>query len=178
MSLEASALRKWRKPLVVFTPKSLLRHPKVISTLEDCARGSVERVLPESASPRQTRRVLLCTGKNILRTRCPPRTSGRDDVAIIRLEQLYPLRAGLLEQALNSCADNTPALWVQEEPANMVRGVYLHERFGKKTFQSAAVRLISRLESASPATGSSGAHKLEQAQLIRPCIRRTRAECR
>jgi len=90
----------------------------------------------------------------------------RPDVAIIRLEQLYPLPAGLLEQALKDYKDSTPALWVQEEPANMGAWRYLHERFGKVLLGRLPFAHISRPASPSPATGSAHAHKLEQAQLI------------
>ena len=87
-------------------------------------------------------------------------------VAILRLEQLYPLRTELLEAALKPCADGTPVVWVQEEPANMGAWRYLHEQFGRKLFNRFPFDLVSRPKSASPATGSANAHKLEQAQLI------------
>jgi 2-oxoglutarate dehydrogenase E1 component len=162
--LRRQVIRKWRKPLVVFTPKSLLRHPQVISTLEDCAHGHFQRVLPdESAS---AKRLLICTGKIYYDLLAYREEHKRSDVAIIRLEQLYPLHAGLLEQALKPYADHTPAIWVQEEPANMGAWRYLHDRFGKKLFNRLPFALVSRPESASPATGSSHAHKLEQAQLV------------
>ncbi|MBI3849332.1 MAG: 2-oxoglutarate dehydrogenase E1 component [Verrucomicrobia bacterium] len=164
--LRRQALRKWRKPLVVLTPKSLLRHPKVASTIEDCAQGRFRRVLPDDSKPRDVKRVLLCTGKVFYELTSYREEKKRNDVAIIRLEQLYPLRAGLLEEALKPYADNTPTLWIQEEPANMGAWRYLHERFGKKLFDRLPFAPSSRFESASPATGSAHAHKLEQAQLI------------
>ncbi len=96
--LRRQAIRKWRKPLIVFTPKSLLRHPKVVSTLEDCARGNFQRVLPDNLKPQTVKRILLCTGKIFYELAAHREENKRDDVAIIRLEQLYPLRAELLEQ--------------------------------------------------------------------------------
>jgi 2-oxoglutarate dehydrogenase E1 component len=164
--LRRQAIRKWRKPLVVFTPKSLLRHPKVVSKWEDCAGGRFQRVITHDSHLRVAKRVLLCTGKVFYDLAAYREEHKRDDIAILRLEQLYPLHAGLLEQTLKPCADHTPALWVQEEPANMGAWRYLHERFGKKLFNRLPFALISRFESASPATGSSRAHKLEQAQLV------------
>ena len=164
--LRRQAVRKWRKPLIIFTPKSLLRHPKVVSTLEDCTRGHFQRVLPDAFKTPAAKRILLCTGKIFYDLAGYREEHQRADVAIIRIEQLYPLPASLLEQCLKSYADNTPALWVQEEPANMGAWRYLHERFGKKLFDRFPFAPISRFESASPATGSSHAHKLEQAQLI------------
>jgi 2-oxoglutarate dehydrogenase E1 component len=109
---------------------------------------------------------LICTGKIYYDLLAYREEHKRGDVAIIRLEQLYPLHAGLLEQTLQPYADHTPAIWVQEEPANMGAWRYLHDRFGKKLFNRLPFALVSRPESASPATGSSHAHKLEQAQVV------------
>jgi 2-oxoglutarate dehydrogenase E1 component len=164
--LRRQALRKWRKPLVVLTPKSLLRHPKVVSTLEDCARGCFRRVLPDEIASSDTRRILLCSGKLYYELSAYRETHQRQEVAIIRLEQFYPLHTKYLEQALKSYTEHTPALWIQEEPANMGAWRYLHERFGKTLLGRFPFALVSRFESASPATGSAHAHKLEQAQLV------------
>jgi 2-oxoglutarate dehydrogenase E1 component len=164
--LRRQMLGTWRKPLVVLTPKSLLRHPEVGSSLEDCARGNFQRVLLDSHELQSARRVLLCSGKVYYELSAYREERGRNDVAIGRLEQLYPLRADLLEEALKPVATDTPVFWVQEEPANMGSWRYLHERFGKKLFGRFPFAPISRPESASPATGSAHAHKLEQAHLV------------
>ena len=164
--LRRQSLRPWRKPLIVFTPKSLLRHPKAVSTLADCAQGRFQRVLPDDAKPAGIKRILVCTGKVYYELLAAREEHKRTDVAILRLEQLYPLPGALLEKALKPYADNTPVLWVQEEPANMGAWRYLHEHFGKRLFDRLPFALVSRVESASPATGSHHAHKLEQAQLI------------
>jgi 2-oxoglutarate dehydrogenase E1 component len=164
--LRRQAVRKWRKPLVVFTPKSLLRNPKAVSSLEECARGHFQRLLPDDFKPQNVKRILLCTGKVYYELAAYREEHKRNDVAILRLEQLYPLHGGQLERALEPYAAHTPALWVQEEPTNMGAWRYLHEKFGKHLFGRFPFALISRFESASPATGSSHAHKLEQAQLI------------
>jgi 2-oxoglutarate dehydrogenase E1 component len=164
--LRRQAKRSWRKPLVVFTPKSLLRNPQAVSTLEECVRGHFQRVLPEVAAGKNVQRVLLCTGKVFYELAAHREQQQRGDVAIIRLEQLYPFRPEPLNEALQPFADNTPVFWVQEEPANMGAWRYLHERFGKKLVGRFPFDLVSRLESASPATGSTAAHKIEQAQLM------------
>jgi len=164
--LRRQAVRKWRKPLFVFTPKSLLRHPKTVSTLEDCTRGYFQRVLGDVTRPEGVKRILLCTGKVFYELDAYRAEHKRGDVAIIRLEQLYPLPIRLLEQALAPYEKNVPVIWVQEEPANMGAWRYLHEHFGKKLSGRLPFALVSRFESASPATGSHHAHKLEQAQLI------------
>jgi 2-oxoglutarate dehydrogenase E1 component len=165
-ALRRQALRKWRKPLVVFTPKSLLRHPKVASTLEDCAQGRFQTVIPDNLETANVKRILLCSGKVYYELTAHRDTHKRNEVAIVRLEQFYPLHADDVELALARYSDNTPALWVQEEPANMGAWRYLHERFGRKLLGRFPFARISRFESASPATGSAHAHKLEQAQLI------------
>jgi 2-oxoglutarate dehydrogenase E1 component len=164
--LRRQALRKWRKPLVVLTPKSLLRNPRTFSSLADCAGPRFQRLLPEAANGHDIRRILLCTGKVFYDLAAYRAEHQRHDVAIIRLEQLYPLHPAVLEQSLAGCPEHTPVLWVQEEPANMGAWRYLHEKFGKKLFNRFPFAPVSRFESASPATGSARAHKLEQANLV------------
>jgi len=164
--LRRQALRQWRKPLIVFTPKSLLRHPQVVSSLAECNRGHFQRVLPDDSQPQDIKRLLLCSGKVFYDLAAYRDQHKRKDVAIVRLEQLYPLPSGVLEPILKFYPEHTPALWVQEEPANMGAWRYLHEKFGKHLFGKFPFALIGRVESASPATGSAHAHKLEQAQLI------------
>ena len=164
--LRRQAIRNWRKPLIVFTPKSLLRHPQVISTLEDCAHGTFQRVLPDVPKLANAKRILLCTGKVYYDLLAYREEHKHYHVAIIRLEQLYPLPATALDAVLTDYADGTPAFWVQEEPANMGAWRYLHEKLGGKLFNRFPLAPVSRVESASPATGSSHAHKLQQAQLL------------
>jgi len=122
--------------------------------------------LADDVPPQNVKRILLCTGKIYYELLAYREQHRRDDTAIIRLEQLYPLRDELLEKILSPYATGTPALWVQEEPFNMGAWRYLHEKFGKHLFGRLPFAPISRHESASPATGSSAAHKLEQQQLI------------
>lgn len=164
--LRRQALWKWRKPLVILTPKSLLRHPQAVSVLPDFAHGGFQRLLPDAANPGRAKRILLCSGKIYYELAAYRDARKRDDVAVLRLEQFYPLRLQHLEAALKPYAANTPVLWVQEEPANMGAWRYLHERFGKHLLGRFPFALISRFESASPATGSAHAHKLEQAHMI------------
>lgn len=165
--LRRQALRNWRKPLIVLTPKSLLRSPQAVSPIEDFTRGKFKRVISEESGARTIRRILLCSGKVYYDLAAYRQEHQRQDVALVRLEQLYPLHPGLLERTLAVYPEHTPALWVQEEPANMGSWRYLHEKFGKKLFNRFPFALVSRFESASPATGSAQAHKLEQANLVR-----------
>lgn len=164
--LRRQIVRPWRKPLVVLTPKSLLRHPEVASPLEALASGSFQRILSEPDILPRARRILLCTGKLYYELAAYRKDHQRDDIALVRLEQLYPLHADHLDSAIRSAPDGTPVFWVQEEPLNMGAWRYLHDRFGKKLLGRFPFALISRPESASPATGSAHAHRLEQAHLL------------
>ncbi len=164
--LRRQVARNWRKPLIVMTPKSLLRHPDACSTLEQCAQGKFEAVIPDSLpDPGKIRRVLLCAGKIFYELLGRRTELGRDDVAIIRVEQLYPLHEDALRLALAGYGEGTPVLWVQEEPENMGAWRYLRARFGDHLF-GFPFGGLRRPASASPATGSARVHKRDQAYLV------------
>jgi 2-oxoglutarate dehydrogenase E1 component len=159
--------RKLRKPLVVMSPKSLLRHPEAVSSLAELADGRYQRVIADTTvDPKRCKRVLLCSGKIYYELAEARRQRKAEDVAIVRLEQLYPLSDVELGEALAGYDPSVPVLWVQEEPRNMGAWVFLHVRLGKKILGKWSMYGVTRPESASPATGSIGAHKLEQARLI------------
>lgn len=159
--------RAWRKPLVVLTPKSLLRHPMVVSPLEEFVAGGFLKVLPETETAAEdARRILMCSGKvyyDLLELR---QQYELQQVSIIRLEQLYPLRESELLAALAPYPDNCELFWVQEEPKNMGAWQYIKYHFGDVLSSKFRLKCISRTESASPSTGSLRAHKLEQADLL------------
>ena len=158
--------RPWRKPLVVFTPKWLLRFAEAASTLDELATGSFHRVLSDdTVSPNKVKRILLCSGKVYYDLASERRKRKRDDVAIVRLEQLYPL-SDALTTALAPYAAGTPVVWVQEEPRNMGAWYFLNARRAEIFGARHPLALVSREESASPATGSTAAHALEQAMLL------------
>jgi 2-oxoglutarate dehydrogenase E1 component len=166
--LRRQVLRPWRKPLVVFTPKSLLRHPKVVSPLGAFTQGRFQRVIPDPSglALANARRVLLCCGKVYYELEAERAQRGAEDVAILRLEQLYPFPWREVNDLLAECKDGTNVIWVQEEPENMGAWYYLRVTVSM-TFQA---RLpfsgICRAASASPATGSQAAHRIEQAELL------------
>ena len=165
--LRRQALRSWRKPLAVITPKSLLRHPKVVSSLDELSNGSFQRVLPDTTVPAGgVKRVLLCTGKVYYDLAEHREETKREDVAIVRLEQLYPLRRELLERALAGYPEATPVFWVQEEPANMGAWNFMRIQFGEKLWGRFPFDGIAREISATPATGSAKRHKQEQSEII------------
>jgi 2-oxoglutarate dehydrogenase E1 component len=166
--LRRQAFSHWRKPLAIMTPKSLLRHPKVISSLQECATGSFQRILPDVLNiPRERiRHILLCTGKIYFELEAEREKRKREDVAILRLEQLYPLRQGILEAALAPYPDGTEIRWVQEEPANMGAWPHLRVRFGEKLLGRFPMQFTGRPAAASPASGSAHRHKQEQAEIV------------
>jgi 2-oxoglutarate dehydrogenase E1 component len=172
--LRRQALRSWRKPLAVMTPKSLLRHPKVVSSLDELAKGSFVSILRDAAvSADKVQRILLCTGKVYYDLFEHREETKRDDVAIIRLEQLYPLRLELLQRALQDYREGTPAFWVQEEPANMGAWNFMRIQFGERLFNRFAFSGIARAVSATPATGSAKRHKHEQTEIIQRAFAQT-----
>lgn len=166
--LRRQVLRPLRKPLVVMSPKSLLRHPEATSPLADFAEGHFQRVIPDLSvgDPDRVRRVLLCSGKIYYDLQKARSEREMDDVAVVRLEQLYPLDEELLRRALALYAERAPVVWVQEEPENMGALVYLKHHLGDRLFGRRPFHTVSRHESASPATGSARSHKVEQEWLI------------
>ena len=177
--LRRQVVRRWRKPLVVMTPKSLLRHPEAVSTLDECAAGRFARVIGDSGvDPGGVSRILACSGKVYYELREERSRLKRDDVAIVRIEQLYPLPADLLRAALSSFPPDVPVNWVQEEPENMGAWRFLRTHLDDAMLGGRALRLISRPAAASPATGSNASHKLEQARLLSDAFASTPPESR
>jgi len=165
--LRRQVVRPWRKPLVVLTPKSLLRHEECVSQFDDLATGRFHRILGDvTVQPHNVRRILLCSGKvyyDLIKAR---REREIDDVAILRAEQLYPMAEEVLYTALAPFPHNTPVYWVQEEPENMGAWRRIRGKFGDKLIGRPPIKGVFRPASASPATGSSSSHKLEQQQIL------------
>jgi len=169
--LRRQVLRRWRKPLIVMTPKSLLRHPRVVSPLDALAQGRFEPILPDDAAePGAVARILLCSGKVHYELHALREETGRRDVALLRLEQLYPLREEHLAAALAPYRPGTPVVWVQEEPANMGAWRYLLARFDDRLAGAFPFTGVCRPPSASPATGWGARHRTEQGRLLRAAL--------
>jgi 2-oxoglutarate dehydrogenase E1 component len=161
--LRRQALLRWRKPLVVMTPKSLLRHPQVVCSLDELAGGGFNKILPDGRQqPQQTTKVLLSSGKVYYELDAYRQEHEHQDVAILRVEQLYPLSDAELHSALEPYAEETPVVWVQEEPENMGAWRYWCCRFGRRLLDRHPLRVACRTASGSPATGSASSHRLEQ----------------
>lgn len=166
--LRRQVLRYWRKPLVIMSPKSLLRHPMCVSPLSEFSEGSFQRVIPDTEYPEGSpKRVLLCTGKvyyDMLARR--NELENPQDFPIIRVEELHPVPREELQAAISRYAPGTQAVWVQEEPENMGAWRYMYVHFDHKLFDAYPLRVASRKASSSPATGSKAAHELEHKRLL------------
>jgi 2-oxoglutarate dehydrogenase E1 component len=162
--LRRQALRKWRKPLIVFTPKSMLRHPDAMSPVADFTLDTFQNVLPDN-SVTNPHRLLVCTGKIGHNLRVERAKRKLTDVGIIFLEQLYPFPEAELQAALDQHPSATEIVWVQEEPANMGALSYVLPLF-RRVAGDRAVLSVKRTAAASPATGSAKAHALEEKTLI------------
>ena len=169
--LRRQVLRPFRKPLIVMSPKSLLRHPKAVSTMHELAEGEFQRIISDRslANPEKVKRILICSGKIYYDLLAWREESGIDDVALLRLEQYYPFPMKALGDAFAEFPAECPAFWVQEEPHNMGAWPFLKLKLGHSINFSGfhSLTCISRHESSSPATGSSASHRIEQEALMR-----------
>ena len=171
--LRRQVIRPWRKPLVVMTPKSLLRRRECTSTLAELSRGRFHGVLPESTArlTEKNTRVLLCSGKVYYDLRQRRQELGVEGPPIIRIEQLYPFPINQLLAAFAPLPKGTPLVWVQEEPENMGAWRFVRAMWDDSVCQRFPLKCISRPASASPATGSKTAHEREQAELVDRALR-------
>jgi 2-oxoglutarate dehydrogenase E1 component len=162
--LRRQALRSWRKPLVVFTPKSMLRHPDASSPVEALSQPHFRNVLPDHEA-QDAERILVCTGKIGHELRMERKKRKDYSIAILFLEQIYPFPEAELMAEFERHPQAREIVWVQEEPGNMGALFYVLPRLrhiaGDKTVLS-----VKRSSSASPSTGSSKAHDLEQKTLL------------
>jgi 2-oxoglutarate dehydrogenase E1 component len=156
-----------RKPLVVMTPKSLLRHKLAVSTLDEMAKGEFQQLIGDSdANPKKVKRVVVCGGKVYYDLLEELRKQELDDVAIVRVEQLYPFPRAQLAAEIKRFGAATDVVWCQEEPQNQgawyqIRHHLIHCLHGKQSLHYAG-----RLRSPSPAVGHLAAHVAEQAKLV------------
>jgi 2-oxoglutarate dehydrogenase E1 component len=164
--LRRQSLRAWRKPLIVFTPKSMLRHPDASSNIEDFTRPRFLPVVPDQ-EVQDAKRILIASGKVGHELRGERRRRKDSSTAIFFLDQLYPLPRTEISAALAEHPQAREIVWVQEEPANMGALFYILPRLERLAqAKGLQVRSVKRSASASPATGSTKAHELEQKTLL------------
>jgi 2-oxoglutarate dehydrogenase E1 component len=165
-ALRSQLKRNFRKPLVVMSPKSLLRHPRAVSQLSDLSEGGFQRVIDDvDVSPEAVRRVVLCSGK-VYYDLLEARQGG--EVALVRVEQLYPFPTKELEAVLGRYASSSETVWCQEEPANMGGWSFVFEQMHMQLERT--VRYVGRPRAAAPATGSKHVHQREQQALVREAL--------
>ncbi|MBS1799589.1 MAG: 2-oxoglutarate dehydrogenase E1 component [Acidobacteria bacterium] len=162
--LRRQSMRKWRKPLIVFTPKSMLRHPDASSSVADFGRDHFLNVLPDNdvVNPR---RLLVCSGKIGHNLRVEREKRKDKSVGIIFLEQMYPWPEEEMQAALDQHPGAEEIVWVQEEPANMGAFTYVMPLL-RRVARDRAVLSVKRSANATPATGSAKAHDIEEKTLI------------
>jgi 2-oxoglutarate dehydrogenase E1 component len=166
--LRRQVKRPMRKPLVVMTPKSLLRHPLAVSTLDEMAAGSFMEVLDDAAGIQNPKRLLLCSGKIYYALLQWRQTVKREDVAIVRLEQLYPFPAAQLQALAAEYRQTQEVFWVQEEPENM--GAWQFVRYRLEDLFERAPAYVGRPAAASPATGFPAVYKQQQTLIVERAI--------
>ncbi len=161
--------RNFRTPLVVFTPKSILRHPKNVSTIGELENGRFQEVIDDSNVDEPTvSRVVFCTGKIYYDLLQRKEELDVNDIALVRMEQLYPFPAKQVQKVLDRYPNARKWLWVQEEPQNMGAWNFIKDRI-----KGVPLEVVSRAPSGSPAVGLSKIHALEQTEIVtrvfRPC---------
>jgi 2-oxoglutarate decarboxylase len=154
-----------RKPLIVMNPKSLLRHPMAVSTVDDLLEGRFEPVLHDVATSAEVKRVVLTSGKVFYDLK-QARDKAGATVAIVRIEQFYPFPQTMLVEALKGYPNATEIIWVQEEPRNMGAWPFLHERLAALLGTSQKLEYVGRPLAAAPATGSHHRHEEQQKALV------------
>ncbi len=153
--------RKHRKPLIVFTPKSLLRHPKAVNPIEDFADGSFQEVIDDTVNPSKVTKLVFCTGKFYYELLEERETTEREDIALVRVEQLFPLHEEKLQEVISKYPNVKEYVWAQEEPKNMGAWSYMLQRF-----DSIKLSVASRRYYSVPAAGSSARFKRRQRAVI------------
>ena len=153
--------RNFRKPLVVFTPKSLLRHPLAVSSLNDFTDGEFQEVIDDQIPTNQVKRLVFCSGKFYYELLAEREKNNRNDVALIRIEQLFPLHQDKLSQIIERYQNAVDYVWAQEEPRNMGAWSFMLQRFELKQ-----LKVRSRKYYSVPAAGSSARFKRRQRRVI------------
>jgi 2-oxoglutarate dehydrogenase E1 component len=154
--------RDFRKPLIVFTPKSLLRHPKAVSTLNELANGEFQEFIDDTIDASKVTKLVFCSGKFYYDLLAKREELEREDVALIRIEQMFPLHFEKIQNVINKYKNAETYIWAQEEPKNMGAWSFMSERLDLVRLQVA-----SRPYASVPAPGSSARDKSRQQAVIK-----------
>ncbi|KAA5827708.1 2-oxoglutarate dehydrogenase E1 component [Algibacter amylolyticus] len=153
--------RSYRKPLIVFTPKSLLRHPKAVSSIKELASGKFEEVIDDTINPKNVKKLVFCTGKFYYDLLAEREELNREDVALVRIEQLFPLHLEKIQSVIDKYPNVENYVWAQEEPKNMGAWSHMLQRM-----DLVKLEVASRPYSSVPAPGSSTRDKRRQRRVI------------
>jgi len=166
--LRRQMVRNCRKPLIVMTPKSLLRHKECTSSLDDLASGFYQRVLPEvdDIDPEMVKHIILCSGKVYYELLIERRAKKRNDIAIVRVEQLYPFPGPELDALLKCYSETRDLVWVQEEPKNQGAWDFVKPRIPAMLDDRWNLHYVGRESSSAPAVGSAKLHAVQQRDLV------------
>jgi 2-oxoglutarate dehydrogenase E1 component len=171
---QAHEMKSDPRPLVVFSPKSLLRHPLAGTSLRELTEGLFQPVIDDQralANARNIQRIVLCTGKVAIDMLAHSARAQAEDVAIVRVEQLYPFPTEELKQVVANYPNAKELVWVQEEPQNMGVWRFMFPRLFRLFDQEKEIKVIARPEQASPATGFADQYAAEQEQIIKSALR-------
>jgi 2-oxoglutarate dehydrogenase E1 component len=164
--LRRQILRPLKKPLIVFTPKGLLRHPACISRLDDLSQGSFQELIDDPTQPKRARRLILCSGRIYYDLSAERDKLAVDDMAIVRIEQLYPLDVQRLKDIFRKYGAVRECIWVQEEPSNMGAWSFIRPILNELMPKEIDLKYVGRQRSASTAAGSHALHKKEHAAIM------------
>lgn len=165
--LRKQVLNPIRKPLIIFSPKGLLRHPLCISTVQDFTEGRFQEVIDDPSPGQAVKRLIFCTGRiyyDLISERSKTKT---EDMAIVRIEQLYPFETEQVAAIIKKYSQAHEFIWVQEEPANMGAAQFMRPLLQALLPKGKELRYVGRAQSAAPATGSHAQHKKEHAALLK-----------
>ncbi len=170
--LRRQVLRPFRKPLIIMTPKSLLRHKLAVSSLEDLAHGHFQLVIPEvdEVEEKNIRRVILCSGKVYYELLEKRRELQKKDIAILRIEQLYPFPYTQVREQLARYVNATQLVWCQEEPRNQGAWFCTRHRLMRAKPEAFSLYYVGRSSMAAPAAGYPALHRQQQDQLIQEAL--------
>ncbi len=179
--LRRQMIRMFRKPLVIMSPKSLLRNKDAVSTLDELARGEFRTVIGETVSsvdPRKVKRVVVCTGKVYYDLLAARRERGLDEVALLRIEQLYPFAHKAFEAEMKKFPNATQVIWCQDEPQNQGAWFYVQHHLGDALREGQKLGYAGRAASASPAVGYYDKHYAQQKELIAAALGESRSRAK
>ncbi len=169
-ALRRQIVRNFRKPLIVMSPKSLLRHPRAVSSIEELAQGQFQEVIPDTVDKSKVDSVVFVSGKLYYELLEEREKTKKTNIALIRLEQIYPFPAKKVAEVLKSYPQAKTLIWAQEEPKNMGAFQNVYFKFVDLVAQNGlkvSFQYVGRPERSSPATGSVHRHKIEQAEITK-----------